>query len=189
VVAAVAAVTVCCLEARRAIGMSQSQLPLWVQYAQAFASPVLAIVIGVVGAVLTWQQVKLARVRLQHDLYDRRFAVFQAARKFLVEVMRQNHPSEDQIRAYVVGTADAVFLLNADVAAYLEEIRERGSRLATINKVLQPLPVGDQRSALAREDEDLFDWMMRQPVGLVAKFKPFLALERRVLPWWRRRFR
>jgi hypothetical protein len=160
--------------------MSQSQLPVWVQYAQALGAPLLAVVIAGAGAWLAWQQVRIARVRLQHDLYDRRFAVFQAARKFLAEVMTHGYPLEDQIRAYVVGTSDAVFLLNDDIAAYLEEIRKRGSRLGAIREALKPLPVGDKRSALVRQEEEIFSWMMEQlPTGLVGKFKPFLRLERR----------
>src|SRR5216683_2547598 len=128
--------------------MPQSQLPLCVQYAQALGAPLLAVVIAGVGAWLAWQQVRIARVRLQHDLYDRRFAVFQAARKFLAEVMTQRYASDDQIRSYVVGTADAGFLLNDDIATYLEEIRKRGSRMGAIKETLQPLPVGNERSAL-----------------------------------------
>jgi hypothetical protein len=131
--------------------MSQSQLPLWVQYAQALGAPLLAIVIAGVGAWLAWQQVRMARVRLRHDLYDRRFAVFQAARKFLAEVMTHGYPSDDQIRSYVVGTADSGFLLSADVATYLEEIRKHGSRLGAIKETLKPLPVGNERSALVSE--------------------------------------
>jgi hypothetical protein len=87
----------------------QSQLPLWVQYAQALGAPSLAVVVAAVGAWLAWQQVRIARVRLQHDLYDRRFKIFQAARNFLAEVMTHGYPSDDQVRAYVVGTADAIF--------------------------------------------------------------------------------
>jgi hypothetical protein len=161
--------------------MPQSQLPVWVQYAQALGAPSLAIVIAGVGAWLAWQQVRIARVRLQHDLYDRRFAVFQAARQFLADVMAHGYPSSnDQIRSYVVGTADAGFLLNQDIVEYLDEIRNRGSRLWAIEQALKPLPVGNERSALVQQQAALFSWMMEQlPTGLVAKFKPFLTLERR----------
>ena len=65
------------------------QLPLWVQYAQALGALLLVLVIGVVGAALTRQQVKIAQVSLQHDLYDRRFAVFEATREFLVTILRE----------------------------------------------------------------------------------------------------
>ena len=142
--------------------MPQSQLPLWVQYAQALGAPLLAVVIAGVGAWVALQQVRIARVRLQHDLYDRRFAVFEAARKFLAEVLTQRYPSDDHVRSYVVGTADAGFLLNDDVAAYLEEIRKRGSRLGAIEVALKPLPVGNERTAFVQQEEELFSWMMEQ---------------------------
>jgi hypothetical protein len=159
--------------------MPQSQLPLWVQYAQAVGTPLLAVVIASVGAWLAWQQVRIARVKLQHDLYDQRFAVFQAARKFLAEVLTHRRPSDEEIRLYVIGTADAGFLLNEDIATYLEEIRKRGSRLGAIQETLKPLPVGNERSALVQQEQELFSWMMEQlPIGLVTKFKPLLTLDR-----------
>jgi hypothetical protein len=55
-----------------------------------------------------------------------------------------------------------MFLLNEDIATYLEEIRKRGSRLGAIKEALKPLPVGDERSALVRQEEDIFTWMMVQ---------------------------
>ena len=53
--------------------MSGCPLPLWVQVLQALLVPVIAAV----GAWVALQQMYLARVKLQHDLYDRRYAVFQ----------------------------------------------------------------------------------------------------------------
>jgi hypothetical protein len=157
--------------------MSQGQLPLWVQYLQALGAPLLAVVIAAVGALLAWQQVKLARVRLQHDLYDRRFAVFEAARKLLADVLAQSNATDEQIRSYVIGTAEARFLVNDDISKYLNEIRTRASRLRAINATMSPLPVGDQRTALAQEEERIFAWMEQVDV-LVDKFRPFLTLER-----------
>ena len=57
-------------------------IPLWLQILQAFS----VLCISGVGAWLAWQQVQIARVKLQHDLYDRRYRVFDATLKFLVEV-------------------------------------------------------------------------------------------------------
>jgi len=54
-------------------------LPLWVKALQALAVPVIAAV----GASVAVQQMVIARVKLQHDLYDRRYAVFDAVRAFL----------------------------------------------------------------------------------------------------------
>jgi hypothetical protein len=41
--------------------------------------------IAAVGARPSAQQMRIARIKLQHDLYDRRYAVFQAVRRFLDE--------------------------------------------------------------------------------------------------------
>lgn len=65
--------------------MGGSSLPVWVQVLQALAVPVIA---GV-GAWIALQQMYLARVKLQHDLFDRRYAVFQAVRRFLEEAVSQ----------------------------------------------------------------------------------------------------
>jgi hypothetical protein len=155
--------------------MAGSSLPLWVQVLQALAVPVIAAV----GVWIALQQMHFARVKLQHDLYDRRFAVFQAARKLLAEVLTHGHASDDQIRSYVVGTADAGFLLNRDIATYLEDIRRRASRLGAIKEALRPLPVGEERTALVAQEEQIFTWLMEQlPGRLTEKFKPFLTLEK-----------
>jgi hypothetical protein len=120
----------------------------------------------------------LARVRLQHDLYDRRFAVFEVARKLLADVLAQSNATDEQIRSYVIGTAEARFLVNDDISTYLNEIGTRASRLRAINATMSPLPVGDQRTALAQEEKRIFAWMMEQVDVFVEKFRPFLTLER-----------
>jgi hypothetical protein len=74
----------------------QSALPVWIQYIQAGA----VILIPIIGAFIANQQVKIARVKLQHDLYERRFEVFQAARKLLAHVITNGNASDDQLRKY-----------------------------------------------------------------------------------------
>jgi hypothetical protein len=60
-----------------------AMIPWWLQDLQTFA----LIAIPAVGACLAWQQVQIARVKLQHDLYDRRYRVFEATRKLLAETL------------------------------------------------------------------------------------------------------
>jgi hypothetical protein len=58
--------------------MPSCSMPFWVQVLQALAVPVIAAA----GAWVALQQMHIARVKLQHDLYDRRYAVFEAVRRF-----------------------------------------------------------------------------------------------------------
>jgi hypothetical protein len=167
--------------------MSSCPLPLWIQWLQALAVPVIATV----GAWIALQQMHLARVKLRHDLYERRFAVYQAARRFLAEMLTHSGVPDDQFRAYVVGTSDAVFLLNDETSSYLEQIRKTYGRLQVINSTMRSLSDMEQRAALANEERQIIDWLTAQlPDGLVARFRPFLTLEPRrnglPLSWLRR---
>jgi hypothetical protein len=95
---------------------------------QALAVPAIA---GV-GAYLARQQVIIARTKLRHDLFDRRFKVFEAARRFLVAVMRSGKMSVPDLNEYTAGMLDAQFLLSQEVHAYLFEIRKRASAMQAV---------------------------------------------------------
>ena len=75
--------------------------------------------IPLVGAWLAWQQVQIARVKLQHDLFERRYNVFAAARRLLAQIDTHRRPSDEDLRAFMLGTSDAVFLFDDDLAGYL----------------------------------------------------------------------
>jgi hypothetical protein len=124
------------------------------------------------------QQAKLADTRLRHDLYDRRFKIYEAARALVIAVFRRVDVSQDDFFAFVAGTADAVFLLDADMVAYFEEMRTKALRLQRMNRLINEppaVPEPDQTNA-PREKADLGTWFVAQNEVLVEKFKPFLAL-------------
>jgi hypothetical protein len=49
----------------------------------------------------------IARTKLQHDLYDRRYAVFHGVRRFLDEASVQKTVSDETFRSFVLGAGDA----------------------------------------------------------------------------------
>jgi hypothetical protein len=83
-------------------------MPTWIQYAQALVTPVVAIA----GIALAWWQFRLARQRLRFDLYDRRYKLYQVARRFVAEICREGRVSAEQVLIYHRDVGDAVFLLN-----------------------------------------------------------------------------
>jgi hypothetical protein len=50
----------------------------WVQ-------PLSLVIIAAVGDFIAWQQLDISRVKSRHDLYDRRYPVFQVARAFFAD--------------------------------------------------------------------------------------------------------
>jgi hypothetical protein len=147
-------------------------MPEWVQWLQALSVPTIAAV----GALLAWQQVKIARTKLRHDLFDRRFKVFEAARTFLVTVMRSGKTSVSEFNDYTGGVIDAQFLLSKEVHTYLFEIRKRAAAMQALNDTLEPLPPGAEKAKLAEKAGEHFAWLVEQLDVLPDKFKPFLTL-------------
>ena len=108
--------------------MSATELPTWLQYAQALVAPVVTVA----GIVIAWGQFSLARMRAQHDLYDRRYKIFEGARRLIIDVMREGRVQNEQIFAYHRETGDSVFLLDAGAVAYLQELEQKAQRLARL---------------------------------------------------------
>lgn len=124
------------------------------------------------------QQAKLADIRMRHDLYDRRFKIYEAARALVVAVFRRVNVSDDEFFSFVSGTADAVFLLGPDMVVYLDEMRAKALQLRQLNRLINeppPIPEPDQATA-PREKANLGTWFVAQNEVLIEKFRLFLAL-------------
>lgn len=160
-----------------------------------FASPIATFVAAAVAAGITFYfnrsqkritqdqantaqlQARLAAVRLQHELYDRRFAIFHNSREFLSKIMLNGQVKDaEQIQKFALGTADAVFLLDDDLTDYLETIRVRAIELRRLGIVMSQSIPASNITNLPDEEANLLNWFNEQFTVLIEKFKPFLML-------------
>src|ERR1700722_10009434 len=100
-------------------------LPLWVQWPQA----ILVLVLSCLGAWIAYKQVRIATAKLNLDLYDRRFKVFEAAKNLVSQVMREAHVGRGNISTFNLGVADATFLFEPDIENYLTALRKKAVAL------------------------------------------------------------
>jgi len=155
--------------------MGTSPLPSWVQILQALAVPLIAAV----GAWIAIQQMRIARIKLQHDLYDRRYAVFQAVRRFLDATVVSLVVSSDILRAFVIGAADAEFLFPDELAAYLGEMSRPARTAQSIYTTMQSLPEGSpERAKATLAANEQTRWLVEQIDGLTARFRDVLKLDK-----------
>jgi hypothetical protein len=151
-------------------------LPTWISYTQALVVPFVAIV----GAVIAFGQLWLARRRMQLDLYDRRYRIFESARQLIVDFMQEGRV--DWIYKYLRDTGDAVFLLDSSVVSYLGELKDRALRLRSSAKALANAnDHHPHRELFIDQEADLQSWFSEQYDVLVEKFKPSLQLKSRWL--------
>jgi hypothetical protein len=106
----VGAVSELALNLKQALQIGEAlMLPLWVQWPQA----ILILLISRLGSWIAYKQVRIATAKLNLDLYDRRFKVFEAARNVVAEILREGNYNIDNVNKFNLGVADAIFLFES----------------------------------------------------------------------------
>lgn len=159
--------------------MGTVSLPAWLQIVQALAVPLIGAVIAAAGVWIAFQQMHVARVKLLHDLYDRRYAVFDAARKLIFEIISKREASDETYYRFAIGAADAPFLFDDNMTAYLVQIRDRASKLHSANSVADSRIPGNEKAAARKAGDEHFTWITAQLSDLTERFRPFLQLSKR----------
>jgi hypothetical protein len=95
-----------------------SELPSWIQYGQALATPAIAVA----GLAIAGGQFWIANIRLRHELYDRRLKVFEATKRLFAVVFADGKMTSEEYYKYIQDTSEVVFLLDDEIVSYLEEI-------------------------------------------------------------------
>lgn len=140
-------------------------------------SALLTPTIAVLAAIIAYRQWRTAQNKLKFDLFDRRLAVYDAARSMILSVMTSGKAQGEELQKFVIGTRPAKWVLNADIADYLDkDIWRKLTELQMVDTELAPLPVGDERAKNVHAQRDIKNWLMAQLTVLDEKFTPFLRL-------------
>jgi hypothetical protein len=154
-----------------------SALPLWIQYGQALAVPVIALA----GVAIAAGQLRLAIARLRHDLYERRFKILATVKRLFAVIFADGRVPPEEFYKYVEGTSEAAFLFDSSTVEYLEEIRRRAAKMMFLENRLRDKNLEDAaRGKLADKEANLLTWFTSQQELIVPKFRPFMQLAR---PW------
>lgn len=140
------------------------------------ATPTIALA----GIAIAYAQLRIANIRLTHDLFDRRYAIYAAARKFIQEICQKRTVTIEELSSFHYASADAIFVLDEALATYLDQLRDNAIKAAELYERI--------RSQTASQAEiqthwDTLLWFSEQFSILIGKFKPFLQYKR---PWSKR---
>ena len=148
--------------------------PHWTAYLTALLTPTVAVL----GALIGYRQWRLAQNKLKLDLFDRRFKVYVAARDLLASIMTSGKAMDDKLFKFLVATREAKWLLDIDVANYLDkQVYHKALDLQTLAAELEGVGVGEIRTKNVHAQADLKKWLMAQFDVLDQKFSPYLQLK------------
>jgi len=137
--------------------------------------PITTLIVGLAVVFIAWRQWQVARNKLRLDLFDRRYKVYDATKKFLAAILRDATFTDSQLFEFYAGTSDTEFLFSSDVVDYLAQIRKRALDMRLHQKTYEPMPVGDERSRHVQAEHDELLWLTNQLTAMTKIFTPYLG--------------
>ena len=98
-------------------GVCESILPVWVEYLKAVGP----MIIGLAVTYVAWMQWHVNNNRLKHELFDRRYRVFEATRIFIGKVASSGRAKGEVILEFKLNTIESEFLFGKDISNYLDK--------------------------------------------------------------------
>jgi hypothetical protein len=143
-------------------------------------SAALTPILGLLTAYIAWQQWRTNHLKVRHDLYERRLAIYVAVMEFFANIMRSAGASDLEMVTFLQKTRESYFLFGRDIADYLELLYKKSVDLQYQNSMLHEpgasLPIGEERSRLAHEKAELSKWFSAQSVVARDRFSKYMRL-------------
>jgi len=134
----------------------------WVDITAALLTPVIAI-IGTTIAVLQW---KLNKARFRHELFEKRYAIFEATNTYLSSLITHAAKVEEDRIAFLRNTKGAFALFDKKIVSYLDEIHRKSLQLH----------LHIQKKEVDKENEVLV-WLLNQLEQIDNVFKDHIKIE------------
>jgi hypothetical protein len=153
-------------------------ISLVLQILQALLTPVIASL----TVYIAWQQWQGNKLKLRLDRYERRLRVYENVVALLLLVQRDFNPQVMELQKFRRDTAEADFLFEPEIAAYLDEILKRGLSLWSANNqyrdFAQQAPPGYDHHKVVTTMHENEVWFTDQFGVAKQKFRKYLDVSR-----------
>lgn len=139
-------------------------------------SAIVALTVAFAGGYITWQQYKVARAKLNLDLFERRYAVFELVWGYLSRTLQEGPDGPFAVRSAELTNLipQTEFLFGADMASYLRLIHSTVVELWTIDQRTKVRGNVMDQSDINRHRK-VMEWLNNQAVtGAKAEFGKYL---------------
>lgn len=128
--------------AEAGIAVPSLDITTLIPWSQALLTPVIA---GT-GIFVSWRQWRTNSQKLKYDLFEKRYAIYESAVRFIASMMREGRPSQEAQNAFLIGTQGSKLLFGKEVEEYLHGLWVDAVEMEMHQAIFSDLPVGEKRS-------------------------------------------
>lgn len=145
----------------------------WIDILSALLVPTIAIL----GFYIAYRQSRLDHLKFKHDLFDRRWKQFDAAKVFVQSIIVGGIMKEEKRYAFVTQTKGSRFLFDAEISLYFDKINDNACEHEAIVKELAGTLSDQERQSHLKKKKELMDYFLDQLKTIEEKFIPYLEIE------------
>jgi hypothetical protein len=140
-------------------------------------SGLLTPTIGIVTATILVLQHRIERQKWRLALFDKRYPVFLSAMGFIAAILTHGRPRPEDLNEFLRDSKDRDLLFGDAVKENLELLYKKGVELRTHQSLIDPLPVGDERTKHAKAIDELLNWFGDQYQCTRKAFYPYIKID------------
>jgi len=133
-----------------------------------------SFVVTIAGCI-AWRQWLLAKDKFKLDLFEKRYKVFEATRKFLSTIVSNATFENTDLYEFYAGTSDSTFLFSSEIEEYLSSIAKHALTMRKMSHQQANLAVGDELTRLVTKENEELTWLSDQMRVLKDKFYQYLG--------------
>lgn len=112
----------------------------WVDYFTAFLTPVVAgvgIYFGFAQLKIRRTQAEINKYRLKHELFDRRYEIYEAAKELINIALNTAELEYAHINPVALKTRGAIFIFGDDIVKYVDRLHKDAIQLIVLNRKMK----------------------------------------------------
>jgi hypothetical protein len=139
-------------------------------------SGLLTPVLAVIASIILVKQYRVEKNRWRLALYDKRYAVYEAAMSFIAGIVRTGTATNEALFEYLRACRDKEFLFGSKVQELLGNIYNKANEIVTADSLLKSNLPANQVADLCQRKQQLQLWLGKQFEVTKAEFSPYLAV-------------
>ena len=142
------------------------------------ATAITTAAVAILVAIITWRQWVTNRARLKHELFERRYAIYEKIAAFLSEVLQAGRVPSGREQEFLRETKRAFFVFDCDseVKNLVTVIYQHAVHLHALDAELEGLG-GKDRTENVEKQREIKDWFQATLGSLEEQFEKYLCLE------------